>query len=80
MFDDEEYRQLSEVYRQCVEAIKEYRRTYRKTLGETPRAELYQPLFARYKELAGVDSEFEAEEIMQRHYLSRWQSYKHEAK
>lgn len=76
MFDDEEYRELRKVYLQCVENIKEYRKSFNVPLNEVPKNSLYQPLFALYKEFSGTEAEFDAEELMQRHYLSRWKEYK----
>lgn len=79
MFNDKEYRQLSEVHRQCIEEIKKYRRTHETTLAETPLDELYRPLFSTYKELTGIELIFGVDEVMRRHYLSRWEKYRHEA-
>jgi hypothetical protein len=79
MFNHEEYERLSEVYRQCIASIKGYRRTRRTTLAETPLDDLYEPFFVIYKELTGIEPEFDVNEIMRRHYLSRWRKYRHEA-
>jgi hypothetical protein len=72
MFDDAEYQRMKEVYMKCIEEIKEYRKTHRVSLSETPTNDLYQPLFVVYKEISGVEPDFDAEEIMQSHYLARW--------
>lgn len=79
MFDNDEFEQLTMIYQQCVEAVKEYRRTKNTTLLETPLDTIYQPFYAKYKELAGVQAEFNVEEIMRRHYLKRWRDYQLEA-
>lgn len=71
MFDDTEYQRLKEVYLQCIEEIKEYRRTHDVPLSEI-KSNLYKPLFEIYEEISDVEAEFEVEEIMRRHYLSRW--------
>lgn len=72
MFDDAEYKRLKEIYLQCIEELKEYHKTHDVPLFEGPRNDLYQPLFKAYKEITGVDSEFDPEEFMRRHYLARW--------
>ena len=72
MFDDAEYQRLKEVYMKCVEEIKKYRKAHNVSLSETPTNYLYQPLFVMYKEISGIESYFDAEEIMQGHYLARW--------
>ena len=79
MFNNEEYKQLSDIYSQCIESIKEYRKTHGTPLEETPLDKLYQPLFEAYKRFTGVEPEFDAFEIMRRHYLARWNKYRHEA-
>ena len=79
MFNNEESKQVTEVHRQCIEEIKKYRQTYNATLAETPLDELYKPFSVAYKKLTGVELLFSVDEVMQRHYLSRWQEYKHEA-
>ena len=72
MFNDNEYEELKQIYLQCVETIKDYRRVHSTTLSETPLVELYRPPLNKYQELAGVQSDFVVGEIMRRHYLSRW--------
>jgi len=72
MFDETEYQRLMEVYLQCIEKTKEYCRSHEVPLSEIPKSNLYQPLFEIYEEISGVEAEFEVEEIMRRHYLSRW--------
>lgn len=72
MFDDIEYQRLRVIYLQCVEDIKVYRKIHGVSLQDTQKDSLYQPLFNLYKEISGSEPEFSAEEIMQRHYLTRW--------
>ena len=76
MFDDAEYQGLKEVYMKCIEEIKEYRKTHNVSLSETPTNDLYQPFFKLYREISNMDAEFTVEEIVQRHYFSRWKEYK----
>jgi hypothetical protein len=78
MLDDEERQQLHPVYIQCLESIKAYRSEHGVALSDTPMDELYELLFVLYKQITGVETEFSADEIMQRHYLSRWKAYRHE--
>ena len=79
MFNNEEYKQLSDIYKQCIKSIEEYRKTHETSLAETPFEELYQPLFEAYKQIAGIEPEYYPFEIIQRHYLARWKMYRHEA-
>jgi hypothetical protein len=78
MLNDEERQQLRPVFIQCLESIKAYRSEYGVSLSDTPTDELYEPLFALYKQITGVEAEFSAYEIMRRHYLSRWKAYRNE--
>jgi hypothetical protein len=75
MFDDAEYQRLNRVYLQCLKSIKAYRETHNTTLSDTPVDMLYEPFFALYKQLTGIEAGFSADEIMRRHYLSRWKAY-----
>ncbi|MCP4541970.1 MAG: hypothetical protein GY832_32985 [Chloroflexi bacterium] len=79
MFNNKEHEQLSEIYSQCIQAIKEYRKAHGTSLAETPLDELHRPFFDLYEQIAGVKSEFDAFEVRRRHYLARWNKYKHEA-
>jgi hypothetical protein len=76
MFDDEEYERLLETYRLCIDKIKEYRRIHKVSFNEMPTNDLYQPFFKLYREISNMDAEFTVEEIVQRHYFSRWKEYK----
>ncbi len=79
MFNNEEYEQLREVFSECIRNIKEYRRTNNATLPETPLDKLYKPFWELYTWFAGVGPEFDVDEVVRRHYLARWNKYKHEA-
>ena len=76
MFDDVEYRLLRDRYSQCLQAIKKYRQDHGVSLKDTPQSELYHPFFEFYEQLAGEPSEFTVDEIVRRHYISRWKSYR----
>jgi hypothetical protein len=78
MLDDEERQQLHPVFIQCLESIKAYRSEHGVALSDTPLDKLYEPLFVLYKQLTGVEAEFSADEIIRRHYLSRWKAYSDE--
>lgn len=80
MFDDREYELLSDVHRQCLQVIKDYRQTHGVSLEETPLSQLYQPLFDLYLQLAHTSLVFEVDEVMRRHYLSRWKAYRDEVR
>lgn len=71
MLEDAEYEQVMQLYNMRVEAIKQYRREHNTTLAETPLAELYKPVRELIQRLTGTD-EFEVEEVVRRHYVSRW--------
>ena len=79
MFNNKEYAQLREVFSECIRSIKEYRRINNATLPETPLDDLYKPFGEMYERLAGVELEFDVDEVIRRHYLARWKKYKHEA-
>jgi hypothetical protein len=72
MFDDGEYKLLSEIYKQCQRVIKDYRQTHNAGLEETPLNQLYQPFFDLYFQTANTPLVYEVDEVMRRHYLSRW--------
>ncbi len=80
MFDNGEHEQLMKVYQQCLESVKQYRQRHGTRLSETPLEDIYQPFYSKYKELAGGEVQFSVEEIMSRHFLSRWKDYQSEAK
>lgn len=80
MFDDREYELLSDVHRQCRRAIKDYRQTHGVSLEETPLSQLYQPFIDLYLQLAHTALVFEVDEVMRRHYLSRWKAYRDEVR
>jgi hypothetical protein len=79
MFDDSEYEQLTKLYLQCGEKVKQYRQSHGTKLSETPLEDIYQPFYSKYKELAGGEVQFSVEEIVSHHFLSRWKDYQHEA-
>jgi hypothetical protein len=79
MFNNEEYAQLSTVYMQCIKSIKEDRTTHRTSLADTPVDEFYTPFLEVYKQLTGIESEFDPFEIDRHHYLARWKKYRHDA-
>ncbi|MCB8967446.1 MAG: hypothetical protein H6660_11185 [Ardenticatenaceae bacterium] len=76
MFDEEEFAVISKIHTECIETVKQYRRENNATLAETPLDRLYQPVKDAYARLIGdMDfnaDEFEVDEIMRRHRLSRW--------
>lgn len=72
MFDDREYEMLSEIHQQCLQAIQVYRQTHQASLEEVPLSQLYRPFIDLYFQLAQVPLVFEVDEVMRRHYLSRW--------
>jgi hypothetical protein len=72
MFDDEESGKLLETYGLCVDKIKAYRQDRNASLSKAPANGLYQPFWGVYKEISNMDMGFTVEEVMQRHYLSRW--------
>jgi hypothetical protein len=76
MLDEEEYEVISKIHRECIEAVKQYRRETGATLEATPLKQLYQPVqdaYARLVSESGFNGEeFEVDEIMRRHRLSRW--------
>ena len=76
MFDDSEYQELQQTYMECLESIKQYRELHNIALADVPTDELYQPLVLHYRRLTGLDPEFSIDEIMRRHYLSRWRAYR----
>ena len=79
MFNNEEREQLRSVNLECVILIKEYRATHGTQLKETPTDELHKPFFELYRQFAGVEPEFDALEIITKHYLAHWVAYRHEA-
>jgi hypothetical protein len=72
MLDEADYARVEEVHCACVEAVKDYRRTHNAPLSETPLGELYRPTRELIKEITGTD-EFEIDEVLRRHRLSRWE-------
>lgn len=76
MLDEEEFAAISKIHAECIEAVKRYRRENNTTLEETPLDRLYHPVkevYARFVGGSGFNaSEFEVDEIMRRHRLSRW--------
>lgn len=79
MFDNEEYKQLSEVHSKCIRAIKAHCKEFQVSLEETPLDLLYQPFANLYFQLAETELTFEVDEVARRHYLSRWNAYRYEA-
>jgi hypothetical protein len=72
MLDEAEYARVLAVHRDCVEAVKDYRRTHDTTLDQTPLADLYRPTRALIEAITDTD-EFEIDEVLRRHRLQRWQ-------
>ncbi len=79
MFDSRECKQLREAHSQCVQAVKNYRLEHGASLNETPQVGLYAPFRGLYRQLAGLDLEFDPFEVVRRHCLARWHEYQHEA-
>ena len=71
MLDEAEYQQVQQVHTRCVEAVKSYRRVRNSTLKETPLDEIYRPVRQLIEQLTGT-AEFEIDEVLRRHRLSRW--------
>ena len=79
MFNSRECEQLHETHSQCVRAVKDYRIEHGASLKEIPQVELYAPFREVYRQLAGLDLEFDPFEVVRRHCLARWREYRHEA-
>ena len=79
MFDNEEYKLLSKVHSECIRAIKAHRKEFQVSLEEVPLDLLYQPFVDLYFQLAETELTFEVDEVIRRHYLSRWNAYRYEA-
>lgn len=76
MFTDQEYEILTGCYQQCLKSVQNYRQLHNAPLKNIPFAQLYQPFLEVYKQLTGEEASFEPDEIMRRHYLSRWKTTK----
>ncbi len=79
MFNSRECEQLREVHSQCVQAVKDYRMEHGASLEESPQAELYASFREVYRQLAGLDLEYDPFEVVMRHCLARWREHRHEA-
>ena len=54
MLDEQEFAAVDQVNRNCIEAVKQYRREHRMSLAETPTDELYRPVHEIYERLTGA--------------------------
>jgi len=55
MLDEEEYAVIAHLFHESTRAVKDYRRTHRASLQETPLAELYKPVYMEYERITGVN-------------------------
>lgn len=66
--NDDEFTIISDVYSQCLRAVKDYRARTNASLRETPFDEIYQPVKKAYQEITGC-KDMHHDEIMH-HRLS----------
>src|SRR5262245_25841615 len=56
MLDEEEYKQLARVHRECTRSVKAYRETHGVSLAQTPRARLMKPVLLEYRRLTETET------------------------
>ena len=71
MLDENEYTVIDNLYIECLEQVKDYRKRHKTSLADTPIDELYEPLKHEYDRITGMHTNYHQDEI-RKHRLARY--------